>query len=359
MLDSKGYVHITDFGIAKNYALVNFTDTSGTIGYMAPEVLWGENHTYSVDYYALGIIAYEFILGYRPYMAKSKKALKEIMINTQVSINEKELPKGYSKSACDFINGLIQRRPVNRLGNGTIEEIKKHPWLKCINWKLLRDKKIEPPFKPRQGDNFDHKFCNSEIKINEDTQQKYKLIMENGQYDNCFKDFNSKLKIPSEFNKKINVNNDGSYDCKENSQHKVNLNELSVKNNCHSNSILQHIYPKTSKYNGLRKESNINVHNYKKQRNLSQGDLSSSSEKTFIYQKLQGMKSIDNNNENYSILNNNSKHKLKLPLLYNRKECFFPSQKKLSLAKPSIIRLVNDTKINKKLMKNYSFVYKS
>lgn len=357
MLDSKGYVHITDFGIAKNYSLVNFTDTSGTVGYMAPEVLWGDNHTYSVDYYALGIITYEFILGYRPYMAKSKKALKGIMINTQVSINESELPKGYSKSVCDFINGLIQRRPANRLGNNSIEEIKMHPWLNGINWKLLREKKIDAPFKPKQGDNFDQNLCNSEVIINEDIQQKYKLIMESSQYNHCFKDFDSKLKIPNEFNKKMNKNDDVSLDCKENSQNKVNQSKLPIKNNS-SSYILQRNYHQTSKLIGLRKESNMNVLNYKKQRNLSQGDLSSSSEKTFIYQKRQRTKSIDSNNGNYSNLNKNSNHKFKLPLLYNRKEFHLPSKNKPSFPKISIIRLVNENKINQKLMKNYSFVYK-
>ena len=65
MLDSKGtakyylgYVRITDLGIAKEYRPENSSDTSGTPGYMAPEVMCRQNHSFAVDYYALGVITY-------------------------------------------------------------------------------------------------------------------------------------------------------------------------------------------------------------------------------------------------------------------------------------------------------------
>ena len=67
ILDKKGYLRITDFGIGRYVKLDNRSDTSGTPGYMAPEVMLKQDHTYTVDYYALGIIAYEFMLGRRPY----------------------------------------------------------------------------------------------------------------------------------------------------------------------------------------------------------------------------------------------------------------------------------------------------
>lgn len=58
MLDEKGYVRITDLGVARALRLNNSSDTSGTPGYMAPEVLCRQNHTFSVDHFAMGIIAY-------------------------------------------------------------------------------------------------------------------------------------------------------------------------------------------------------------------------------------------------------------------------------------------------------------
>ncbi len=64
VLDDKGYVRITDFGIAKFYQKENYTETSGTPGYMSPEVMCAQNHTIAVDYFALGVITYEFMMGF-------------------------------------------------------------------------------------------------------------------------------------------------------------------------------------------------------------------------------------------------------------------------------------------------------
>ena len=80
VLDDKGYVHITDFGIAKIQQPNNYKETSGTPGYMSPEVICGKNHTIAVDYFALGVIGYEFMMGVRPYLGKSRKEIKEKMV---------------------------------------------------------------------------------------------------------------------------------------------------------------------------------------------------------------------------------------------------------------------------------------
>ena len=54
---------MTDFGIAKLYQKENSSETSGTPGYMAPEVMCAQNHTIAVDYFALGVMTYEFMMG--------------------------------------------------------------------------------------------------------------------------------------------------------------------------------------------------------------------------------------------------------------------------------------------------------
>ena len=63
VLDDLGYIKLTDFGIAKYYQKENSSETSGTPGYMAPEVMCGQNHTHVVDFFALGIMSYEIMLG--------------------------------------------------------------------------------------------------------------------------------------------------------------------------------------------------------------------------------------------------------------------------------------------------------
>ena len=105
-------------------------DTSGTPGYMAPEVMCKQNHGVGVDYYAIGIIAYECMMGRRPYLGKSRKEIRDQILAKQVQIKRVDIPQGWSKEAADFVNRTIQRKPVNRLGLNGPEEVKNHPWLR-------------------------------------------------------------------------------------------------------------------------------------------------------------------------------------------------------------------------------------
>ena len=63
VFDSKGYLRITDLGIARIWKEDNASETSGTPGYMAPEVMCKQNHGVAVDYYAVGVLAYELMMG--------------------------------------------------------------------------------------------------------------------------------------------------------------------------------------------------------------------------------------------------------------------------------------------------------
>ena len=62
VFDEEGYLHITDLGIAKQWQPENSKDTSGTPGYMAPEVMCRQNHGVAVDYFAIGVIVYECVV---------------------------------------------------------------------------------------------------------------------------------------------------------------------------------------------------------------------------------------------------------------------------------------------------------
>lgn len=63
VFDKEGYLHLTDFGIARVYSNNNNKDTSGTPAYLAPEVMEKRNHGFTVDFYALGVILYELAMG--------------------------------------------------------------------------------------------------------------------------------------------------------------------------------------------------------------------------------------------------------------------------------------------------------
>jgi serine/threonine protein kinase len=63
VLDDRGYLRLTDLGVSREVKPNNAEDTSGTPGYMAPEVICKTNHSYPVDFFALGVIAYELMTG--------------------------------------------------------------------------------------------------------------------------------------------------------------------------------------------------------------------------------------------------------------------------------------------------------
>ena len=155
VLDSKGYVRITDFGIAQVVKGEQATDTSGTPGYMAPEVMCKQPHGKAVDYFALGVIVYEFMLGRRPYHGRSRKEIRDEVLAKQVQLRRSEIPPGWSLEAADFINKLLQRRASSRLGFNGPHEVKNHAWLRDVQWQKIFEKTIESPYKPDIGDNFD------------------------------------------------------------------------------------------------------------------------------------------------------------------------------------------------------------
>lgn len=128
VFEESGYCRITDFGVSKQFTENNAKNTSGTLGYMAPEVVFGQNHSFAVDHFAVGVVCYELMTGRRPYEGSAKLSIKDQILSKQIS-----LPEGYkqfSKQMINFTNRLLQRRARDRLGFGGIDEIINHPWLK-------------------------------------------------------------------------------------------------------------------------------------------------------------------------------------------------------------------------------------
>lgn len=164
VFESNGYLRLTDFGIARIWQRENAKDTSGTPGYMAPEVMCRQNHGVAVDYFALGVIGYECMFGKRPYYGKTRKDIRNHILSKQVQIKRHEIPKGWSIEAADFINKTLQRKPVNRLGLNGPEEVKDHPWFKDYPFDDLLNYGIESPFVPPNEENFDHKYANDNWK---------------------------------------------------------------------------------------------------------------------------------------------------------------------------------------------------
>lgn len=63
---------------------------------MAPEVMCRQNHSFEVDYYALGVILYELMMGRRPYIGKTRKEIREQILAKQTVIKKSDIPEGWS-----------------------------------------------------------------------------------------------------------------------------------------------------------------------------------------------------------------------------------------------------------------------
>ena len=73
VFDEKGYLRVTDLGIARLWNPENSKDTSGTPGYMAPEVVCKQNHGKVSDVFAIGVIVHEIMLGRKPYTCQKSR----------------------------------------------------------------------------------------------------------------------------------------------------------------------------------------------------------------------------------------------------------------------------------------------
>ena len=193
VFDEKGYLCLTDFGVAKIIKNEHINDTSGTPGYMAPEVIHGKNHSFPVDFWAIGVIGYELILGRRPYKGKSRKEIKKLLAPTEKDIliePEDNKNNRWSKECIDFINKCLKKNVEMRIGYSTgIKELKSHEWFDRLDWKKLYNKNIETSYVPVGERNFDKIYCENNDKITTTTLERYKDYMKKDNYMKIFEGY--------------------------------------------------------------------------------------------------------------------------------------------------------------------------
>ena len=190
LFDKNGYVYLTDFGIAKqleNEPEEHIIQESGSPGYMSPEAIFKEKHSYVSDFFSLGVVCYEMMMKKRPYIGKNRQEIKDKMSKEQVQRKPNQIPKGWSPQIADFINKLLMINPENRLGYRGISELKFHPWLRYFDWKLIYLKKEKAPFIPPK------KVICSEENVKEKRKDsnalKYLKIKQSELYQTSFVDF--------------------------------------------------------------------------------------------------------------------------------------------------------------------------
>ena len=157
LLDERGHAHLTDFNIAVHFSTRRpLTSIAGSMAYMAPEMLSKRGYFQTVDWWGLGVVAYELLFGKRPFRGKTNSALTHCILRDSLSFPD---DSGVSAEGIDCITQLLQRDHRKRLGcagTGGLETFKAHPWFREYDWGVLAAKQLPPPFTPdNKKANFD------------------------------------------------------------------------------------------------------------------------------------------------------------------------------------------------------------
>ncbi|KAI9168588.1 hypothetical protein H9P43_007961 [Blastocladiella emersonii ATCC 22665] len=163
LINDDGHVKITDFGLCKEGIGQGDTTSTfcGTPEYLAPEILEEENYGKTVDWWALGIVMYEMLVGKPPFgTQESVEKLFQAILHHPIAF-----PPSLSPDARALLQALLNRDYKERLGSGPGDgdEIRAHAWFAGVDWDGLAAKRVEMPFKPKvdgAGDtgNFDKEF---------------------------------------------------------------------------------------------------------------------------------------------------------------------------------------------------------
>ncbi|XP_015595455.1 cGMP-dependent protein kinase 1 [Cephus cinctus] len=147
MLDTRGYLKLVDFGFSKKIGPDKTWTFAGTPEYVAPEIILNKGHDRAVDYWALGILTHELLVGKPPFrgpdhMTTYNKILK--------GIDMVGIPSIVNKNANNLIKKLLRLSPSERLGyqkNG-IQDIRDHKWFLDFNWQALQRLSLPAPIVP-------------------------------------------------------------------------------------------------------------------------------------------------------------------------------------------------------------------
>ena len=145
-LNSNGYIKLTEFTFSKNIKNDNLTySLCGIPEYYSPEMISKCGYSISVDFWQLGILIYEMLVGYTPFAD-----FDPVNICKKIEKGKIKFPKNFDKNAKLIIKQFLNINHYKRLGCSKrgIYEIIEHPFFKDFDWENLLHRKLEPQFIP-------------------------------------------------------------------------------------------------------------------------------------------------------------------------------------------------------------------
>ncbi|XP_067376005.1 serine/threonine-protein kinase N2-like isoform X3 [Channa argus] len=162
LMAADGFVKITDFGLCKE-GIGHGDRTStfcGTPEFLAPEVLTDDNYTRAVDWWGMGVLIYEMLVGESPFPGDDEEEVFDSIVNDDV-----QYPPSLPPDVVSITQKLLKKNPLKRLGAGERDanEVKGEKFFETIDWEALLAKKIKPPFLPSIKESMDVSNFDSEF----------------------------------------------------------------------------------------------------------------------------------------------------------------------------------------------------
>ena len=345
LIDKNGHIKLSDFGLAKisdklyekedekykNFLKNKSNDKNtkmthnknfscvGTAYYVAPEVLKKSGYDKDIDWWSVGIILYEMLVGYAPFCSKETTEVCYKVLNWK---NYLKIPKKIklSEEVKDLIFKMIKNSD-DRLGKNGAEEIKKHPFFKDVDWDNIRNSKA--PFIPELKNEYDTKYFEKfEVKEPFYPKNVNKFKRKDAEYVGYeFNKDNSDNDLKTEYEQAIKMIN------KELKQEKNNINENNIYNDENislnissvDNTLSQPIY--CTKYNNKKNkiERTVLIRNKPKisfQRSATTNNgrkISSSKSKSKFLEQNQSINNIKGK------INKNLEYQCTIPISYHKK----------------------------------------
>jgi serine/threonine kinase 38 len=297
--------------------------TVGTPDYIAPEVFTRKGYGQEIDWWSLGIIMFEMMIGYPPFYSESSTETCRKILDWKNNLEIKP-EVNISKEAIDILKKLIND-PEKRLGRNGADEIKKHPFFKNIDWQHIKETLV-PPFIPELSGPYDTTYFDDY----EETEPFYPL--NNNKYrkyekkDICFVDFTYNRENDKDYRinmvtalevfdsiqesiRKINQEKIESKEAEILNKKLFKKNSVNDKTKILSNSLRNKKYLINISYNNNNETSKNNLPN----KSFSSNKSKKEKEKNSLINT-----STQNNESNHSSSCNNSKKTVnKLPLKFN------------------------------------------
>jgi serine/threonine protein kinase len=177
VLDAAGHVRLVDFGFAKRIVARSWS-ICGTIEYLAPEIIRGDGGSFASDWWGVGCMLFELVVGHSPFRAPKTAAVapaiavdvtadapssdeikqtERLAVANRILAGRLDYPDSMSSACRDVCAGLLRSAADKRF---EFRDLKRHPFFEHIDWTRLVAKQITPPWQPNVDDAEDVRYFN-------------------------------------------------------------------------------------------------------------------------------------------------------------------------------------------------------